>query len=528
MIHLIPLPLGVRELGHNIPFSTKTKCTGDFDSVQETVVSLFPEAGKSAAENLLTFVSDDTIPKEGYRIACNDRDITIYASDEAGAFYGVMTILQLCAGNDSFPAVAVEDRPRYAHRGFMLDCARHFWSVGKIKQILDVMALLKMNVFHWHLSDDQGWRVEIKKYPLLTEKGSIRKSTPLSLTGYYEHKEPHDNTEYGRGLFYTQQQVREVVEYARQRFIHIIPEIDMPGHLVAAIACYPELSCTGEPVEVCDRWGVMENIGCCGKENIYRFARDVIDELCTLFPYPYFHIGGDEAPKDHWKVCPNCQAKIKELGLKDEEALQGYFNNVIARYLKSKGKNTVGWNEILKSTEKLDHYIIPQWWIPLDGSVREKEWLANGGKMILSILPYVYMDHAYAMRPLEKTYSFGPESVGIEDDTNILGIEAPQWTEYIRDEEKLDFNTFARLMAIAEAGWTDRERKNYPDFESRLESMRGYFASLGAPVPPAWIYRGDTIGDTSGMSEQQRADKAYAVWGDDPYFELKLAKNSSR
>ena len=523
MLNIIPRPVRAEQYNQVIPFSSKTELAGDFGSIFETVSQLLP-ASEDAPENTLRFVCDKQINKEGYRITCIGQDITIYACDEAGAFYGVMTILQLCAGKDSFYAVDIEDKPRYYHRGFMLDCARHFWSVEKIKQILDIMALLKMNVFHWHLTDDQGWRVEIKKYPLLTEKGSIRKSTALSLTGYNEHKEPRDYTEYGRGLFYTQQQIREVVAYASQRFINIIPEIEMPGHLVSAIACYPELSCTGEPTEVCDRWGVMENIACCGKEDIYNFARDVIDELCELFPYPYFHIGGDEAPKDHWKVCPKCQAKIRELGLKDEEALQAHFNNVIAEYLKSKGKNTVGWNEILKSTETLDHNIIPQWWIPLDGSVREKKWLAEGGKMILSILPYVYMDHAYAMRPLEKTYGFGPGSVGIEDDSNILGIEAPQWTEYIRDTEKLDFNTFARLMAIAEAGWTLEENKDYADFESRLEAMRGYFASLGATIPPAWIYHGDTIGDTSGLSEDERVQKGYEVWSDDPYFELKLAK----
>ena len=266
----------------------------------------------------------------------------------------------------------------------------------------------------------------------------------------------------------------------------------------------------------------MDNIACCGKEEIYRFARDVIDELCELFPYPYFHIGGDEVPKTRWKKCPHCQEKIHALGLRDEEALQGYFNNVIAGYLKEKGKYTIGWNEILKS-ETLDHHIIPQWWIPLDGSVREKAWLAGGGKMILSFLPYVYMDHAYAMRPLEKTYSFGPESLGLTEDTNILGIEAPQWTEYIRDEEKLDFNTFARLMAIAEAGWTERNRKDYQDFETRLESMREYFASIGVTVPPAWIYRGESLGKPL-PDEQAWAEKAYAAWGDDPYFELRLAR----
>lgn len=525
MIQLIPKPVCAKQEEGIVSFSKKTQMHGAFNGLYKVLSTMLPDA-KTAGENALTFVQDAEIPAEGYRIACENGDITITASDESGAFYGVMTLLQLCAGRDHFEAISVEDAPRYHHRGFMLDCARHFWSVEKIKQILDVMALLKMNIFHWHLTDDQGWRAEIKKYPLLTEKGAIRKSTALSLTGYDKHQEPRDYTEYGRGLFYTQEQVREVVAYAKERQINIIPEVDMPGHFVAVIACYPEISCTGEPTEVCDRWGVMENIACCGKEDVYNFVRDVLDELCELFPYPYFHIGGDEVPKDHWKTCPNCQAKIKELGLKDEEALQGHFNNVIASYLKSKGKNTVGWNEILKATENLDHNIIPQWWIPLDDSVREKKWLAEGGKIILSILPYVYMDHAYAMRPLEKTYGFGPKSVGVEDDTNVLGIEAPQWTEYIRDEEKLNFNTFARVIAIAEAGWTLEENKDYTNFESRLEAMRDYFASIGAPLPPMWIYRGDTIGETPDLNEEERVKKAYGVWANDPYFELKLSKKN--
>lgn len=518
MVTLIPKPLCAKEREGKVFFSEKTTLCGAFDGLFGVLGDMLPKADE-ASENKLTFVLDESVPAEGYRIACEAGDIAVAASDESGAFYAVMTLLQLASGKDSLSAVEIEDAPRYHHRGFMLDCARHFWTVDKIKQILDVMARIKMNIFHWHLTEDQGWRIEIKKYPLLTEKGAIRKSTALSLTGYDDHKEPRDFTEYGRGLFYTQDEVRDVVAYAAERKINIIPEIDMPGHFVAAIACYPEISCTGEEVEVSDRWGVLDNIACCGKDIIYNFVKDVIDELCELFPYPYFHIGGDEVPKDHWKVCPKCQAKIKELGLKDENALQSHFNNVISAYLKGKGKHTVGWNEILEG-ENLDRSIIPQWWILMDGSDREKKWLEEGNKLILSMVDYVYMDHAFAIRPLKKTYSFGPEVMGIEDDTNVLGVEAPQWTEYIRDTEKFDMNTYARLIAMAEVGWTSAANKNYDCFEARLEELRDYFASIGAIVAPKQIYRGDTLGE--GVAEEERVEKGWETWKDNPYFEVEL------
>lgn len=518
MLNLIPQPLRAESTKGLVWFSKKTTFSGAFSGIYPVLRPMLPLC-EEAQENTLLFQKDSSLPEESYRLHCENGDLFVEASDQRGAFYAVMTLLQLCGEGASFESVSIEDAPRYHHRGFMLDCARHFWSVKKIKQILDIMARLKMNVFHWHLTDDQGWRIEIKKYPLLTEKGAIRKSTALSLTGYEEHKEPRDYTEYGRGLFYTQEEVRDVVAYAKARQIDILPEIDMPGHFVAAIACYPHLSCTGEPTEVSDRWGVLDNIGCCGKEDIYNFVKDIIDELCELFPYPYFHIGGDEVPKTRWKQCPACQAKIKELGLKDENALQGHFNNVITAYLREKGRSTVGWNEILEASDALDPTIIPQWWTPMEGSHRELDWLAAGNHLIISLIDYVYMTHAYAIRPLAKTYSFGPDKLGITDDTNVLGVEAPQWTEYIRDEEKLDINTFPRLSAIAEVAWTQPENKDYDSFEQRLENLRGYYAKLGVKLPPAWLYRGDSI---APVDEKDRIEKGWAVWKNDPYFEIKM------
>lgn len=517
MFALIPQPDLIKTKEGKVWLSSRTRLDGDFSEIFPVLrPMLFPAA--QAEENVLLFQKDSTISAEGYQIDCENGEIHVTASDASGAFYAVMTLLQLSGNTEQVPAVTINDAPRFQYRGFMLDCSRHFWSLEKIKQILDIMARLKMNRFHWHLTDDQGWRIEIKKYPLLTEKGSVRKSTALSLTGYEEHQEPRDNREYGRGLFYTQEEVRDIVAYAKARQIEVLPEIDMPGHFVAAISCYPELSCTGEPIDVSDRWGVMDTIACCGKDHIYHFVKDIIDELCELFPYPCFHIGGDEVPKTHWKKCPACQAKIKELGLRDENALQGHFNNVIAEYLKQKGRRTIGWNEILEAEGTLDRSIIPQWWVLMKDSNRELNWLKEGGEMILSLVDSVYMDHPYAIRPLAKTYSYGPKTMGIDDDSNILGIEAPQWTEYIRDEEKLDLNTFARLAAIAEAAWTREENKCYDRFESSLETLRGYFQHLGAEIAPAWMYHGDAIGDTP---EEQRIEKGWELWKENPYFEIR-------
>ena len=516
MANLIPKPAKLREGTKLVNFSRNTAFSGAVPENFEVLKTMLPAV--DAPTNSLVFHKDHSVPQEGYRLCCKDGTIHVAASDGSGAFYAVMFLLQLSADQGFFTEVTIEDAPRFRHRGFMLDCARHFWTVEHIKKILDVMAMLKMNIFHWHLSEDQGWRIKIKKYPLLTEKGSIRKSTPLS--GDCENG-PRDYTEYGRGMFYTQEQVKDVVAYALARHINIIPEIDMPGHFVAAISCYSHLSCTGEQVDVSVNWGVNDNIACCGKEDIYIFVKDIIDELCELFPYPYFHIGGDEVPKTRWKVCPRCQAKIKELGLKDEDALQSHFNNVLSAYLKSKGKHTVGWNESLESSETLNPSIIPQWWILRGDSSKEKNWLAAGNKMLLSLIDYVYLNLPFALTSLEKAYSFGPEVMGVEDETNILGLEAPQWTEHVLNFEYLSMITFARLAAVAEACWTRKDLKNYPDFENRIENMRGFFAENGILIAPKALYGGDTLGD---VSEEERNKKAWEAWGADPRFEYKMMK----
>lgn len=492
-MNIIPKPLHYVVKEHAIQLGKATKISGDFaDAVKfaKEFCSLF-EGGEGT---VLKFVKDGYIAEEGYVISSDkaQESVTVSASTEAGAYYALMTIRQAAYKDGLMHCIDVQDKPNYKHRGFMLDCARHFWTVDKIKEILEIMSRLKMNVFHWHLSDDQGWRPEIKKYPLLAQKGSIRKSTPLSLKGFALGKEPRDNTPYGEGCIYTQEQMRDVVDFAKKRHIEIIPEIDMPGHMLAAIACYPELSCRGEEAEVSTRWGIRDNILCCGKDEVYEFAKDVIDELCEIFPGKYFHIGGDEVPKNRWLKCPLCQAKIKKENLKDVNALQGYFNNVIAEYLKSKGKAMIGWNEILDAQDIMDTDIIAQWWMRRKGDKNEFAWMDRGGKLVISMVNYVYMDHPYNVRPLSKTYSLSAEKLGVMNGENIVGMEIPQWTEYIRDTDKLDMLTMARLTAFSEVCWTPVQKRNYEDFEQRLEASREYLESVKCRICPQPIYRGKT------------------------------------
>ncbi len=515
MLTIIPKPRELKELEGKVWLSCKTGLTGAFCDNFDTIREMLPKA-VCAEENAIIFTEDCAIPKEGYRLSCENGDIKVAASDSAGAYYAVMSILQLAKGEDSIPAVELYDYPRYQHRGFMLDCCRHFFGVEKIKELLDYMGRVKLNVFHWHLTEDQGWRIEIEKYPLLTTKGTVRKTTPLDSWDYDAGTEKHDNIPYGEGLFFSKAQVREIVAYAAARHINVMPEVDMPGHLVAAIACYPEISCTGEPVEVSDRWGVRETIGCAGQEYLYTFVKNVIDEMCELFPYPYFHIGGDEVPKDKWRVCPHCQAKIKALGLRDEEALQSHFNNEISAYLKSKGKSTLGWNEILDG-DNLNENIIPEWWTSRKDDVNENAWLAAGNKILLSPGHHSYIPSSHRSG-LKRIYSTGPSNYGVEDSDGIFGLEACQWTEFMINEKKLDTYVPLRLVAFSEACWLPEKERCYDDFEARLEALRAYLESWGMKIVPQNIYKGEY--DTGVDLESMTEDKRWEFMKKNPHFDF--------
>jgi hexosaminidase len=425
--------------------------------------------------------------REGYQLTVAPGRIEIIAPEPAGVFYGLQSLRQLLPfkpGARHVPACAILDWPRFAWRGFMLDEGRHFMGRETVLQLLDQLALQKLNVFHWHLTEDQGWRIEIQRYPRLTEIGSTRKGTSRGFSG--EHNGiPH-------GGFYTQQEIREIVEYAAVRNILVVPEIEFPGHSLAALAAYPELSCTGGPFEVCTHFGILPELYCAGNEQVFAFLEGVLDEILALFPSPYIHIGGDEAPKQRWKACPKCQERLRTEGLRDENDLQVYFTNRIASYLTSRGRRIVGWNQILGS--HLETSAIAQWW-----AFNKKDFLnalEAGHEGILSAYLETYLDHSHALTPLSRAYRYEPVDPTLSPAaaSRILGLEAPLWAEFVRSKARLDYQVYPRLPAYAETAWTPREQKNYFDFRARLEpflerlrALGVHHAPLRAAEPPFFI-----------------------------------------
>lgn len=360
------------------------------------------------------------------------------------------------------------DSPKYSYRGLLVDCARHFVPITELKKTIKMMAFYKLNYLHLHLTDDQGWRIEIKKYPLLTQNGSVRSETQLTLSG------KKDGKEYGKGMFYTQDELRELVSYAEKYAVEIIPEIDMPGHLLGAISQYPYLSCSGNAVKVRNSWGVERIIACASKEETFKFLTDVIDEVTEIFPCEYFHIGGDEVPKDEWKKCPSCQKKIKELGLKNENELQGWFENKVIDYLECKGKQVLIWDENLGVSPASKKTVLQLWRNELNRA-QSFEWIKNHGKMLISYGKHFYFDYPYGRTSLKKTYEFLPENIKLKqsDFAHILGQEAAVWTEWIRNKEKYEFMLYPRMQAFAENCWSENA-DDYSDFEKRLKSHFEY------------------------------------------------------
>lgn len=520
MLNIIPRPAKIKENGNTVWFSEKTVILGEFSETLSAFKNLIPKA-VNAKENTLTFFADNDIAKDGYKIICDNENINVFCSDKGGALYAFMTIILMCGGNEWFNSVTVDDKPNCYWRGFMLDCSRHFWSVDKIKQVLDFMASIKMNIFHWHLADDQGWRIEIEKYPLLTQKGTVRKGTAQFVNHMRDKEYPYTPGEYGEGLFYTKDDAREIVKYAAERNITVVPEIDIPGHSSAAIACYPEISCSGEEIEVEHLFGIFKNNLCCAKPATYDFVKTVIDELCEVFTGPYFHIGGDEVEPDSWDNCPDCQALKKEHNLKDNTELHGYFNNIIIDYLKQKGKKALGYNEILSNN--LDRSAIPVVWTPrvMDEAL---EWAKSGGKTVQMIYDYVYADMPYSIIPLSKTYNYNPYLEGFTDEECTIGFEVPLWTEYVRDEKKFDFQTFVRLLAISEVSWTDIKNRNYENFEERLENLREFYKNLGINFAPKRAYCGNTFTGSENLPESKRKQIGRQLWNNNAYYELEMTE----
>ncbi len=420
--------------------------------------------------------------REGYRLTVSPTQVTVEAPETTGVFYGLQSLRQLLpiqieerhpvSGVDwQVACLVITDRPRFTWRGFMLDEGRHFQGRDTVLQTLDLMALHKLNVFHWHLTEDQGWRIEIKKYPRLTEIGSRRLGTRNAFTGGKHDGIPH-------GGFYSQAEIREIVAYAAERHITIVPEVEMPGHSLAALAAYPGLSCTGGPFEVATHFGIYPDIYCAGKESVFTFIKYVLDEVLDVFPSPYIHIGGDEAPKKRWKNCPDCQRRIHAEGLKDAHALQVYFTNRIAAYLDSKGRHTIGWNEILQAG--LAESAVVQYWV--GGRQRIlKAIQTERRKIVMSYCLKTYLDYPYNLIPLRRIYRYEPVPAGMDetDAASILGVESPLWTEWVPTRQRLYFQVYPRLTALAETGWTPKDLKSLPDFLRRLENFLARLDLLG-------------------------------------------------
>jgi hexosaminidase len=425
-------------------------------------------------------VMHDTLPDshEAYNLDVAGKAITIVAGDDAGLFYAFQTLMQLfwpsqeaVRGRIAIPCVKISDRPRFQWRGMHLDVSRHFFPKEFIFKMLDAMAMHKLNTFHWHLTDDQGWRIEIKKFPELTAVGGWRDET---LIGHgSETPWVYDGTRYGG--YYTHDDVREVVEYARRLHINVLPEIEMPGHAVAALQAYPGLSCSGQPVPPFNRWGVSEDVFCAGKEETFELLTGVLEEVAGLFPYEYIHIGGDECPKVRWESCPDCQKRIAGNNLKDEHELQSYFVKRIESFLTSRGKKIIGWDEILEGGIA-DNAAVMSW----RGHAGGIQAANMGHDVVMTPHSFVYLDYYQSeyneplsiggMLPMEKVYSIDimPPEIAEEKRKHIIGAQTNLWTEYIADEKHAEYMIFPRLAALAEALWTPLERLDYDDFTQRM------------------------------------------------------------
>lgn len=420
------------------------------------------------------------LKREEYRILILPEKILLEGGTETGLFYARTTLEQMrLYYGEALPCMELLDEPAFSYRSFHIDCARHYFPVEELKKMIRMAAVFKLNHFHWHISDDQGWRIESRRFRGLHEVGAVRK-------GDYFGRYNSDKTE---GTYYTQSEVREIIEYCGQFGIEVVPEIDMPGHVLSILAAYPELSCTGEPVEVGTRAGIYKDIFCAGKEEVFIFIESLLDELLELFPGKYFHIGGDEAPKERWKECPHCQKRIKEEGLKNEQELQGYMENRIASWLLKRGRIPIVWNEAVYGGN-LDAKAVVQIWTE-DRDNKIKAHLQKGGRAIVSIVPNSYCDYPYGMHTLKDIYELNtaPSELGEYAYTNILGTECLIWTEFIRDNKRLENLSFPRFAASAEAAWCGQARPGYEDFKKRLEKLYPLFEKYGvqAAPPGAWV-----------------------------------------
>lgn len=435
--------------------------------------------GKVKSPSIILNLDPKIKGEEAYKLVVTPSKIVISGKTAAGVFYGIQTLrksLPIITDNKdeliSLPSVEITDTPRFSYRGMMLDSSRHYFSVDFIKRYIDLIALHNMNVFHWHLTDDQGWRIEIKKYPKLTEIGSKRSGTIMGHNSDVDDGQPY-------GGFYTQEDAKEIVEYARQRHITVIPEIDMPGHMKAALAAYPELGCTGGPYEVGHAWGVYKDVLCLGHEQVYNFVQDVVDEIAQIFPSKYIHIGGDETPTTRWGECPRCQkvAKDEKLPL---NKLQAYFTNRVEKYINSKGRQIIGWDEILDGDINPSATIMS--WRGIEPGERGAKL---GHDVIMTPVSHCYFDYKqnenedtepegqHQLLTVEKVYSLDPAPLTMPEESrkHILGTQGNLWTEYVKYPNRAEYAILPRMAALSEVQWTSNEKKDFAKFKERANHM---------------------------------------------------------
>ena len=469
-----------------------------------TGVKLGVQATKGKAKSVISLVIDakakDINNTEGYAINITNKGIVVRGNTAAGVFYGCQTLRKTMPALKNadgtavieMPAVAITDEPRFEYRGMHLDCSRHFYKASFVKQYIDMIALHNMNRFHWHLTDDQGWRFAVDKYPKLATVASQRNGTMLGRC-------PNviDHTPYGG--YYTDEEIKDIIKYAADRYITIIPEVDMPGHMMAVLAAYPELGCTGGPYETAMRWGIFEDILCAGNPKSYEFLEAVLDKVCDLFPSRYIHIGGDEAPRTRWEKCPKCQAIIAKEGIvaKDghskEALLQGYLTHKVQAYLEAKGRRIIGWDELLGCDVDTTATIM---------SWRGSEPGAKGAKLghdvIMTPMPHCYFDF-YQTKDIRnepvaignfldvaKVYAMQPVADGLSPEAakHIIGVQANVWTEYITCPEYVEYMILPRMAALAEVQWMPESQKNFDAFKKRISSFRSIYDHYGWNVAP--------------------------------------------
>ena len=496
-VHIVPVPLEMTiDKGYfQISGNTVIHTVGaDLDPVPSYLKDYFDElTGKDLAIQDDETIGKDYIRleltsavagKEAYEISSSRKGVSVKASTAHGLFYGVQTIKQLVQqdskGNHIIPAVMIKDAPRFGYRGMHLDVGRHFYPVDFIKKYIDLIALHKMNTFHWHLTEDQGWRIEIKKYPKLTEIGAYRKET---VVGHASNSKEYDGTPYGG--FYTQEQVKEIVKYAGDRFITVIPEIEMPGHSQAVLAAYPRFACKPGPYEVATTWGVMKDV-LCPTEETFSFLEDVLTEVMALFPSEYIHIGADECPKDRWKESRYAQDLIRREGLKDEHELQSYFVRRIEKFLNANDRKLVGWDEILEGGLSPNATVMS--WRGEKGGI---EAAKQGHDVIMSPTTYCYFDYYQAdpeteelsiggLLPVEKVYSYElvPAELNADQAKYILGGQGNVWTEYMKTSKRVEYMALPRMSALAEVLWSPKEKKDYNHFVERMGSFSKHLDAM--------------------------------------------------